>query len=76
MRHRSQIFSLRQLTHSSRLTNGQSPEIRARILDKKRQLSKLLHTLDGVLAQLVEHHNGIVGVIGSNPIGSTILFRP
>src|SRR5439155_23046974 len=30
-------------------------------------------TLDGVVAQLVEHHNGIVGVRGSNPLGSTIL---
>ena len=29
----------------------------------------------GVVAQLVEHHNGIVGVRGSNPLGSTIL-RP
>ncbi len=28
--------------------------------------------LGGVVAQLVEHHNGIVGVIGSNPFGSTI----
>ena len=27
----------------------------------------------GVLAQLVEHHNGIVGVRGSNPLGSTNL---
>lgn len=27
--------------------------------------------LVGVVAQLVEHHNGIVGVVGSNPIGST-----
>ncbi len=26
----------------------------------------------GVVAQLVEHHNGIVGVWGSNPHGSTI----
>lgn len=26
----------------------------------------------GVVAQLVEHHNGIVGVRGSNPLGSTI----
>lgn len=25
----------------------------------------------GRLAQLVEHHNGIVGVIGSNPLAST-----
>src|SRR5215469_7470206 len=28
----------------------------------------------GVVAQLVEHHNGIVGVRGSNPLGSTIRF--
>lgn len=28
------------------------------------------HNSDGVLAQLVEHHNGIVGVRGSNPLGS------
>jgi hypothetical protein len=34
--------------------------------------SKLRAALDGVLAQLVEHHNGIVGVKGSNPLGSTI----
>ena len=27
---------------------------------------------DGVLAQLVEHHNGIVGVRGSNPLGSSL----
>jgi hypothetical protein len=27
---------------------------------------------DGVVAQLVEHHNGIVGVAGSIPVGSTI----
>jgi hypothetical protein len=32
--------------------------------------------LDGVVAQLVEHHNGIVGVRGSNPLGSTILRTP
>ena len=29
--------------------------------------------MDGVVAQLVEHHNGIVGVAGSIPVGSTIL---
>ena len=29
---------------------------------------------DGVVAQLEEHHNGIVGVVGSNPINSTILI--
>ena len=32
--------------------------------------------LDGVVAQLVEHHNGIVGVRGSNPLGSTIQKGP
>ena len=31
-----------------------------------------MRTPDGVVAQLVEHHNGIVGVRGSNPLGSTI----
>ena len=31
--------------------------------------------VDGVVAQLVEHHNGIVGVRGSNPLGSTIYLR-
>ncbi len=35
----------------------------------------ILPKLDGVVAQLVEHHNGIVGVRGSNPLGSTILQR-
>jgi hypothetical protein len=34
---------------------------------------KLAHLLAGVVAQLVEHHNGIVGVRGSNPLGSTSL---
>jgi hypothetical protein len=33
-----------------------------------------LFKLAGVVAQLVEHHNGIVGVRGSNPLGSTSLF--
>src|SRR5882724_7991073 len=32
-----------------------------------------LPALVGVVAQLVEHHNGIVGVRGSNPLGSTTL---
>lgn len=32
--------------------------------------------MDGVVAQLVEHHNGIVGVRSSNLLGSTIQFRP
>jgi hypothetical protein len=30
--------------------------------------------LAGVVAQLVEHHNGIVGVAGSIPVGSTSLL--
>ena len=30
----------------------------------------------GVVAQLVEHHNGIVGVAGSIPVGSTIFLFP
>jgi integrase len=32
--------------------------------------------LRGVVAQLVEHHNGIVGVRGSTPLGSTKFFFP
>ena len=30
----------------------------------------------GDVAHLEEHHNGIVGVVGSNPINSTIDFEP
>ena len=41
--------------------------------DKTEVFAKLNATLDGVVAQLVEHHNGIVGVAGSIPVGSTIL---
>src|SRR5262249_54188133 len=33
------------------------------------------NTSDGVVAQLVEHHNGIVGVRGSNPLGSSFFGR-
>ncbi len=40
--------------------------------DKQRR-DFTLFKLDGVVAQLVEHHNGIVGVRGSNPLGSTSL---
>jgi hypothetical protein len=40
--------------------------------DKSRGQFKVSANLDGVVAQLVEHHNGIVGVMGSNPFGSTI----
>jgi hypothetical protein len=44
----------------------------AKSFDKQRGQFRLSAALDGVLAQLVEHHNGIVGVKGSNPLGSTI----
>ena len=37
--------------------------------------NKVCAALDGVVAQLVEHHNGIVGVRSSNLLGSTILSR-
>ncbi len=43
--------------------------------DKWRQKYSLFPAPDGVVAQLVEHHNGIVGVAGSIPVGSTILQR-
>src|SRR5881392_1419888 len=43
------------------------------ILTTRGTSPKFSATLDGVVAQLVEHHNGIVGVRGSNPLGSTIL---
>ena len=33
---------------------------------------RLRRVVPGVLAQLVEHRNGIAGVRGSNPLGSTI----
>ena len=41
--------------------------------DKAPPHPQIFAPLDGVVAQLVEHHNGIVGVRGSNPLGSTIL---
>ncbi len=40
--------------------------------DNTGEETRLALALDGVVAQLVEHHNGIVGVWGSNPHGSTI----
>jgi hypothetical protein len=45
---------------------------KAKSFDKPRGQFRLSANLDGVVAQLVEHHNGIVGVMGSNPFGSTI----
>ena len=44
--------------------------------DKPSARPQIFGPLDGVVAQLVEHHNGIVGVRGSNPLGSTILRLP
>jgi hypothetical protein len=41
--------------------------------DKAKMGFNLRAILVGVVAQLVEHHNGIVGVRGSNPLGSTKL---
>ena len=46
--------------------------------DGQNVLTKRFGLLDcrrlvGVVAQLVEHHNGIVGVRGSSPLGSTSL---
>ena len=45
----------------------------AKSFDKRGVAVKLSKPV-GVVAQLVEHHNGIVGVRGSNPLGSTIRF--
>jgi hypothetical protein len=48
-------------------------QITAKSFDKRGVAAKLSKPV-GVVAQLVEHHNGIVGVRGSNPLGSTIRF--
>ena len=45
----------------------------AKSFDMRQGRFRLRAVLDGVVAQLVEHHNGIVGVRGSSPLGSTIL---
>ena len=42
-------------------------------IDIRSQNFRLRAVPDGVLAQLVEHHNGIVGVKSSSLLGSTIL---
>ena len=39
-------------------------------IEKTSNKNDMCHVI-GVVAQLVEHHNGIVGVVGSIPIGST-----
>ena len=49
-----------------------APKTSAKSFDKKPEKFRLSPALDGVVAQLVEHHNGIVGVAGSIPVGSTI----
>ena len=56
----------------SRIRRVQNRLLRQNGFDNLLGRSKL-PVLDGVVAQLVEHHNGIVGVRGSNPLGSTIL---
>jgi hypothetical protein len=56
----------------TRLFNLNSRRAAAKSFDKQEGQFRLSAALDGVLAQLVEHHNGIVGVKGSNPLGSTI----
>ena len=45
------------------------------VLTNRWRVLKFSPAQDGVVAQLVEHHNGIVGVAGSIPVGSTIQFR-
>ena len=42
---------------------------------KRPGFNRVCAALDGVVAQLVEHHNGIVGVRSSNLLGSTILKK-
>jgi hypothetical protein len=49
---------------------------RDKSFDFGRRFPKVRAGLDGVVAQLVEHHNGIVGVRSSNLLGSTIYFGP
>jgi hypothetical protein len=56
----------------ARAFNHISRRSTAKSFDKRDGQFRLSAALDGVLAQLVEHHNGIVGVKGSNPLGSTI----
>jgi len=55
--------------HAGRDTAPPTPE---NPFDKGNSGIHIHAPLDGVVAQLVEHHNGIVGVRGSNPLGSTI----
>jgi hypothetical protein len=54
-------------------TNDFSRIIAQNGFDNRAQNSKVAPASDGVVAQLVEHHNGIVGVRSSNLLGSPIL---
>src|SRR5437773_5848968 len=53
----------------SRLSRGKCEKFRLQIPNRQSKIENPF----GVVAQLVEHHNGIVGVRGSNPLGSTTL---
>jgi hypothetical protein len=49
---------------------------RKQFLTVREPKAKLIRSnMDGVLAQLVEHHNGIVGVESSSLSGSTIFLQ-
>jgi hypothetical protein len=56
--------------------DGQTKPAEAENLFDKSASRRHIHApLDGVVAQLVEHHNGIVGVASSNLVGSTSLAK-
>ena len=54
-------------------TAHDSQKVCQKVLTDRPEKFSFPAALDGVVAQLVEHHNGIVGVAGSIPVGSTIL---
>ena len=64
-------FRTKSLRANSLKKAGQTAE---KYFDKREYRQQIFRPLDGVVAQLVEHHNGIVGVRGSNPLGSTSLW--
>jgi hypothetical protein len=49
--------------------------LRKILVDERAKKLSPVKLKSGVVAQLVEHHNGIVGVVGSNPISSTRVWR-
>jgi hypothetical protein len=79
LRHCDFAFKSSRLYEQTRLRRRQESErlcnFSAFALREQECVRKVPHLLAGVVAQLVEHHNGIVGVRGSNPLGSTSL-RP